>query len=152
MTQNDIREAIASDDAFLRSVLAGCGMFSPEEVAELGAMLADQLADPEQVWLRSDGAAAYLTRDGLSRDVWNLWFIGTLQDARRQGQGGRLLDRAEAEVRRRDGRLLIIETSSDEAFDPARALYAGRGYAEQGRIADYYAPGEAKVIFARTLA
>ena len=151
MTKHDVHEASAVDIPFLGDLFARSGMFSQEEVGALAGMLPEQLADPAHVWLRSAGGAAYMTLDGLSRDVWNLWFLGTLPVARRQGQGNALLHAAEHGARDRGGRLMLIETSSGDAFDPARALYARRGYTAQGRIADYYAPGEAKVIMARAL-
>ena len=43
-------------------------------------MLPDQLTDDGHLWwvAEQDGVrgAAYATRDGMSEEVWNLWFIG----------------------------------------------------------------------------
>ena len=54
-------------------------------------------------------------------------------------------------VAKRSGRVVVIETSDGDALARARAFYARRGYAERGRVPDFFAPGEAKVIFSRTL-
>lgn len=51
-----------------------------------------------------------------------------------------------------DGRLLVIETSSQPKFDRTRRFYARHGYAECGRVPDFYADEDGKVIYAKRLA
>ena len=138
----------------LRGIIHGCGLFSPEEADGFAGSLPHLLADPAQHWRivhRGDEAvgAAYLSLDGMSEDVWNLWFIALLPDVRGHGGGTRLLSAAEQAARAGGGRMLLVETSSAEGQDAARAFYAARGYDEEGRVRDYYTPGEAKVIFRR---
>ena len=145
-TENDI-------DA-LSGVIHGCGLFTPEEAEGFAESLPGLLVDPAQHWRilkRGTEAvgAAYLSLDGMSGDVWNLWFIALLPEARGEGGGTRLVSAAEQVVRAGGGRMLLVETSSAEAQRAARAFYAARGYEEEGRVRDYYAPGEAKVIFRR---
>jgi len=47
--------------------------------------------------------------------------------------------------------LLIADTSGTEAFQAARAFYAGNDYAQEARIGDFWALGDDKVVFAKRL-
>lgn len=152
-----IRPATPADAQAITHSIETCGMFSPEEAEGFTGMLPDLLSDPGALWrvaLRGEAlqGAAYATRDGMSEDVWNLWFLGLAADAQGQRGGAALLTAMEDAVRKEGARLMLIETSSGAGFAPARGLYTRRGYTEQGRIADYYGAGEAKVIFAKPLA
>ncbi len=152
----DLRKAGPSDAFDLEAPIRACGLFSEEEAQGFIAMLPDLLNDPEQHWLRLDGpggivGAAYLSRDGMSADVWNLWFIGVAPEYRGKGGGRSMLTAAEAKVRDTGGRLLLIETSSDIAMAHARGLDESAGYEPQGCIRDYYRSGEDKIIFAKPL-
>jgi len=63
-----------------------------------------------------------------------------------------LLGFVEGHVRAAGGRLLVIESSSQPTFDPVRRFYSKRGYVECGRVPDFYADGDGKVIVAKRLA
>ena len=155
MTQESwaIRPATPDDAPALRKPILGCGLFSDEEAEGFLGMIPDQLSGDDHLWWVAgrptvDGAA-YASLDGMSIDVWNLWFIGFDTAAQGCGGGSALMDRLESDLKNRGGRILIIETAA--SLEATQLFYQGRGYSEQGRIADYYAPGEAKVIFARAL-
>ncbi len=81
--------------------------------------------------------------------TWDLYWI--VVDPGRQGAGigTRLLEEVEGEVRRRLGRILLAETSSQPSYDGTRAFYARRGYRAVSRVEDFYAPGDDRVIFAK---
>lgn len=70
--------------------------------------------------------------------------------ARRRGIGARLLACFESEALARGAEAAFLEVASDDA--PARALYAGAGWAEAGRRRDYYAPGVDALILRKPLA
>jgi ribosomal protein S18 acetylase RimI-like enzyme len=80
-----------------------------------------------------------------------LWWIGVEVGRHRSGIGTRLLEAVEHEIVSVGGAVLVIETSSKTTFDGTRRFYARRGYRDCGTIPDFYAPGEGKVIYARTL-
>lgn len=61
----------------------------------------------------------------------------TTDDARGQGIGGLLLDHLLAEARHRGYDRVSLETGSNEPFEPARRLYARRGFSACGPFADY---------------
>lgn len=87
----------------------------------------------------------------LTDGVYDLYWIAV--DPKRQGQGfGQLLLRfVENEVRRRDGRMLLIETRSRQSFAPTLKFYQRSGYAEISRIKDFYRIEDDKIVFCKRL-
>ena len=55
----------------------------------------------------------------------------------RRGVAGTMLDHLLSEARTRGYRRISLETGSNEAFAPARALYERTGFKETGPFADY---------------
>ena len=83
--------------------------------------------------------------------VYDLYWIAV--DPKRQGQGlGQLLLRfVENEVRRRNGRMLLIETRSRQSFAPTLKFYLRSGYDEISRIKDFYRIEDDKIVFCKRL-
>jgi len=54
-------------------------------------------------------------------------------------------------VERLGGRLLLIETSSQEVYQSTVRFYERCGYALLARITDYYRPGDDKLLFGKYL-
>jgi hypothetical protein len=48
-------------------------------------------------------------------------------------------------------RYIIAETSSLEKYLPTRLFYEKNGYSKDAFIADYYQPGDGKVIYVKRL-
>jgi D-alanine-D-alanine ligase len=48
------------------------------------------------------------------------------------------------------GRLIVVETAGRADYAPTRAFYEARGYRVAAVIPDFYAPGDAQVIYANT--
>ncbi|HXI13294.1 MAG TPA: GNAT family N-acetyltransferase [Thermoanaerobaculia bacterium] len=87
----------------------------------------------------------------LTDGVFDLYWIAV--DPLRQGHGlGQLLLRfVETEVRKANGRMLLIETSSKESYQPTVRFYNQSGYEEISRIKDFYRVEDDKVIFCKKL-
>ena len=70
-----------------------------------------------------------------------------------QGEGGgsQLLDEVERRLRQREARLLVVETSSRDDYAPTRHFYEARRYDRAAALADYYAPGDHRVIYTKRL-
>ena len=66
--------------------------------------------------------------------------------------GRSLLLGVEAEVRRRGGRLMLIETSGTTPYARARRLYETSGYRHEAVIHDFYAPGDDLHVYAKEMA
>lgn len=95
---------------------------------------------------------SYFAPDPYVERVFNIWWIGADPLQHGRGVGSALLSHVETEAGKAGARVAIIETSDQPRLARARAFYAKRGYAERGRIPDFYGVGDAKVIFSRTLA
>jgi ribosomal protein S18 acetylase RimI-like enzyme len=66
--------------------------------------------------------------------------------------GKRLLKFTEEEIVRRGGKMLLVETSSQETYGGTIQFYERTGYELVGKIKEYYKPGDDKLIFAKRLA
>ncbi|MFN3233120.1 MAG: GNAT family N-acetyltransferase [Alphaproteobacteria bacterium] len=63
----------------------------------------------------------------------------TAEEARRQGVGSAILDHIIGIARQRGYIRLSLETGTQEAFAPARALYRRHGFEDCGPFGDYHA-------------
>ena len=67
------------------------------------------------------------------------------------GAGTLLLAEVERRLREADARLVVAETSSRDDYEGARWFYAKRGYMEAGRVCDFYAWWDDRVIYTKRL-
>lgn len=84
--------------------------------------------------------------------TYDLYWIAVHPDAQRTGAGAALMSGVERQLEARRARLVVVETSSRDEYAPTRAFYHKRGYEENARLRDFYAPGDDRVIFTRRLA
>ena len=82
--------------------------------------------------------------------TWDLYWIAVAGETRGRGVGSTLMAAVERDLTERQARMLLIETASRAEYAPTRAFYERRGYTETARVADFYAPGDDRVIFVRT--
>ena len=85
----------------------------------------------------------------LTDALWDLYWIAVAPALQGKGVGRQLLQFVEDEVRRHQGRRLVIETSSLPRYEPTRAFYLRHGYVELARIADFYSIGDDRIIFGK---
>lgn len=157
------RTVTPADTPSLLALAEATGIFLPCEVegllgGVLNALHAGQLGDGHTAWVWADGPGGppagwvYFSPVDNTNGVWNLWWIGVDPPRQGRGLGGEMLDAVEAHVRAAAGRLLLVETSATPGFDRVRRFYANRGYAEGGRIPDFYADGDGKVTYYKRVA
>lgn len=139
----------------LREVLEGTGLFPAEMLADLasGFLAGDESAG---LWLscESGGQAmgfCYAVPEALTDGTWNMLAIAVLPARQGEGCGCALVARLEAILRDQGQRVLIADTSGTEAFARTRAFYSANGYAEEARIRDFWAEGDDKVVFWKSL-
>ncbi len=153
-----IRPATPDDRSALMALGEATGLFQPHELEFMEGMLSEYFAGDlgeGHRWIVDDEdgvlAAAYCAPEIMGDGVSNLYFIGVHPDRQGQGRGAALLRHVEEDLRGRGVRLLLVETSGVDGFQATRAFYAKNGYDEEGRIRDYYAAGDDKVIFRKLL-
>jgi ribosomal protein S18 acetylase RimI-like enzyme len=155
-----IRPLRRDDREVLRSIVAGTGMFSDDEVGiavELMDVVLDRHGQKDYVIrvAEEEGRVAGYYCIGptpATEGTFDLYWI--VVDARAQGRGtGRMLEEhASALTKELGGRLLVAETSSQPKYESTRAFYRRRGYSEVARIREYYRPGDDLVVYAKYLA
>jgi ribosomal protein S18 acetylase RimI-like enzyme len=147
----------------LLGLAVSTGLFTAEDAEGLlggvldrlaaGQLPAGHLAVACRVSQQSEAIGwSYFAPDPYAEGIVNVWWIGVAPEHHGYGAGHALLQHIENEARDQGMRIVVIETSDQASMARARAFYGRQGYAERGRIPDYYGQGDAKVIFSRSLA
>lgn len=143
----------------LRHLVTATGVFNPEEIA-IAVELAEQALEEgpasgyEFLFAEQDGQLAGYSCFGripFTAGRYDLYWIATAPNFQGQGLGNALLQQSEAIIHRQQGRIIYIETSSRAPYEPARQLYLRCGYEQVALLADFYADGDDKLIFAKRL-
>lgn len=151
-----IRPIEPRDRPRLAEIVRNAGNFSHEEVETALELIDDSIAKKN----KGDYVSFVIDEDGvkgfviigpvpLTQGVYDLYWIVVDSAARGRQYGQRLLRFAEEEVKRRGGRMVLIETSSLPAYDGTRRFYLAAGYPEVARIKNFYKPGDDKVIYGK---
>jgi ribosomal protein S18 acetylase RimI-like enzyme len=154
-----VRALEAGDRARILEMVASTGNFTSAEVATALELVDEALADGEAsgylflVLEDADppvvqGYACYGPTP-LTEGVYDLYWIVIDRAAQGRGHGRRLLALAEEEVRRRGGRKLLIETSSQESYAGTIRFYERSGYELAARVPDFYKVGDDKLVFSK---
>lgn len=152
-----IRPVLPADTPALLAIAEGTGVFKPGEIVALREVLDDYHAANAAEGHRAvcderDGrviAFAYYAPAAMTDRTWYVYWIAVAKDVQAGGLGGGLMRHVEAEVAAARGRLLLIETSSLPHYEPTRRFYLKHGYATAAVLADYYADGDAMIVFAK---
>jgi ribosomal protein S18 acetylase RimI-like enzyme len=106
----------------------------------------------------TDGTSAYTTvgytcfgRIPATESSFDLYWLAVLEGFRHEGLGTNLLKKTEEAIIRMDGCRLYAETSSRPLYEPTRAFYTNKGFREDAVLKDFYADGDAKVIYVKPL-
>ena len=150
---------MARDRAALERVLIDAGNFTPAEVGValelIDAWLDKGEASDYYVHVLSDESAlrGYVCfgPTPMTDGTFDLYWIAVDASTRGRGFGQRLLQFVEDDVRKRKGRLLLIETSSQESYGGTQRFYEKAGYVVLARVADFYKPGDDKIIFGKRI-
>jgi len=157
-----IRPLEPRDRARILEVDTATGNFTAAEIAIAMEVVDEALADP--AFPRGDYRAYVAEDDGgsvagyechgptpLTESTYDLYWIAVDPGYQGGGYGRALLAFAEADVRATAGRLLLIETSSQESYSATIRFYEKSGYPLVARIKGFYRPGDDKLIFAKEL-
>ena len=149
-----IRPVAPADIPAVKTVIDATGLFPSEMLDE---MIAGYLGGKagDDLWLTIDDsgpvAVAYCAPEAMTSGTWNLYLIAVHQDCQGNGRGTALLRHIERALTARGERVLLVETSGLPEFERTRAFYRRCGYVEEARVRDFYAAGEDKVIFWKSL-
>jgi GNAT superfamily N-acetyltransferase len=108
-------------DALIGIARASC-LFDLHQVGELSEMLTHYFAAPSQTdgfWVTVDDGGpigvAYVAPEKMTDGTWNLCLIAVHPDHQRLGRGTTLLEYIELLLSRKGQRILLVETSGNDA-------------------------------------
>jgi ribosomal protein S18 acetylase RimI-like enzyme len=96
------------------------------------------------------GAIAY-GETPMTSGTYDLYWIACDPPRQRGGVGTALLSAMEADLRRRGGRLIRVETSGTAPYQATRAFYERSRFRETARIPEFYRPGDDLVVFTKRM-
>jgi ribosomal protein S18 acetylase RimI-like enzyme len=152
-------EPVPADRDVVRRIVAESEFFTEAEVDIAVELVDERLAKGaasgyEFHFMESDGAVrGYACYGEIPCTVgsFDLYWVAVDKSQQRRGIGKLLVELVEERLREQGGRKVYIETSSKPLYDPTRAFYARCGYREVARFPDFYAPGDGKVVYEKTL-
>ncbi len=152
-------EARPQDRERVRQIVLATDMFHPPEAEVAVELVDDRLAKgatSDYQFLFADegsttlGYACYGYNE-MTQSSWELYWIAVDPRCQGRGVGRRLLEATEKDIRARKGTRLYVETSGRAQYAPTRAFYLANHYSVDAELADFYAPGDGKVIFVKVL-
>lgn len=157
---NEIRPIVPKDREAIRDLIDGTKAFKPHEVDVAMELVDIALARPAQddyhpfVLAEEDGTvAAYACfgKNPMTKSTFDLYWLATRSDRMGKGYGRKIVAFVEEEVKKRGGRLLVIETSSKESYGTTREFYLRIGCTLAAQLPDYYDEGDDKLIYLKRI-
>lgn len=147
------------DCEIVRQLAESTGFFRADEVQIAVELVMERIRDGQIstyqfLFAQVDGQTVGYTCFGeipCTIGSYDLYWI--VVDSRWQGQGfgQRLIRESEAAIAAQGGRRIYIETSGTERYEPTRTFYKRCGYALAAELADFYSPGDNKLIYVKAL-
>ncbi len=148
-----------SDIPRIREIVLSSGNFTGEEV-ETAIELAEEAVGRGEssgyiaVALEAEGRMKGYVCYGptpLTDGVYDLYWIAVDSLSEGKGYGRALLQFVEEDVRNRGGRMLLIETSSQDKYAHTIRFYERAQYTLAARIRNFYRIGDDKLIYLKEL-
>ena len=150
----------AADVPVLQDLMRSTGVFEPEEMEVLADYVDDFLR-----WGDESGVNFMLAKDesGILQGFacfgpipgvkarHDLYFLAVGSQTQGRGLGREILSRVERVAQEQGARFLYLDTCATSAYAPARQFYERKGYTCLAEVPDFYADGEHKVIYRKTL-
>lgn len=153
-----LRPLARAQRARLEQLTRETGLFREEEVATAVELLDESFAGDDDYRFvgafdgdQLIGYACWGPTPGTA-GTWDLYWIVVERNRQGSGIGTQLLGAVEQRLTTHDARLIVVETSSRNDYEPTRKFYEARGYTRTATIAGYYAPGDDLVIYTKDLA
>jgi ribosomal protein S18 acetylase RimI-like enzyme len=155
----NIRPTLPTDSPDLKTIAEKTGVFKAHEIDALGEVLEDYFAANQEIGHQSFTAVidsrivgfVYFEPVAMTDNTWDLWWIAVDPEIQGKGIGAKLMDFAENQMREEGGRVITLDTSSTEIYEPTRKFYLKIGYKLWGTLPDYYCDGDGKCVFGKRL-
>jgi GNAT superfamily N-acetyltransferase len=147
------------DRAAILEIARGVGLFTPDEVDTVAELFDGYASDAQKsgyhfLSYRAVEAGPVLGfacwgPTSLSRGAADLYWIATAKAAQGQGVAADLFRAVEAAVRAASRWLIVIWTSSQPAYEPARRFYQRMQCELAMQLVDFYDRGDDLCVFVR---
>jgi ribosomal protein S18 acetylase RimI-like enzyme len=149
----------ARDRPAIAELVECVGNFTDDEIETALELVDEWLAEGEEseylTWILEDdeGVRGYVCfgPTPMTQGTFDLYWIAVDPSAQGKGYGQALTRHAEDEARARGGRMMLIETASQDAYAATVRFYERAGYTLVSRIPGFYKPGDDKLTFAKEL-
>ena len=154
--RNDIQ---AQDPERIRRLVEITGFFSPSEV-EVAVELAHErlakgpLSDYHFILAEHYGRLAGYVCYGpipCTASSYDIYWIAVHPDMQGKGLGRAVLNDAERLIKENGGTRIYVDTSQRVQYTSTRAFYESCRYRLDGVLSDFYAPGEGKAIYCKSI-
>jgi len=148
-----------SDAEVIRAIVVCTGMFGAAEVEVAMELVSDKLTRGEDSDYRfvvaelAGRVVGYAAFGPIPCTVssHDLYWIVVHPECQGRGIGRVLLEAAEACIREQGGTCVYVDTSGRDAYTPTRSFYEKSGYHRAATLEDFYAAGDPKVIYAKSV-
>lgn len=155
-----VRPLLSSDREVVKRILVEVGIFTPAEIACALEQVDIYLQQPNQQDYRlvvvenaKAEVAGFISYGPtpLTEGTYDLYWVAVAPRYQRKGYGKLLLQYLEKQVEKENGRMVLIETSSQPKYSGTREFYESLGYREVARIPDFYRPGDDRITYLKRL-
>ena len=162
MTANKLnyrQQILPSDPEAISRIVQSSGFFSRDEIA-LARELAEEKLDQgnassyQFLFAEDEDSVIGYTCFGLipaTSGSYDLYWIAVEEQSRGMGLGKDLMKRTEKIIYTMGGRRIYVETSSRDQYKTTHGFYENCGYRQEALLKDFYAPGDSKIIYVKTL-
>jgi ribosomal protein S18 acetylase RimI-like enzyme len=148
---------VSGDRGKIHMILIDTGFFTAAEIDVAMELVDTFLTNPAQkdyvVYVAEEEGQLYgymcFGPTPVAEGTYDLYWIAVDPAAQNKGVGKKLLGFMEYEIKRLQGRLIIIETSSQDKYKATQAFYLHNGYHPAAQIKDFYKPGDDRMIYTK---
>ena len=158
-----IRPIESRDRSRIEEIVVSSGRFNRDEIATALELVDEALGKGEEsgyIIRVLEVGKEHLSVQGyvcygptpLTQGVYDLYWIAIDPGVQGKGFGRRLIEYVEGDIVKCRGRMLLIETSSQESYGDTIRFYKKTGYKLVARIKNFYRIGDDKLVFSKELA
>lgn len=86
-----------------------------------------------------------------TQSSYDLYWIAVHKEHMKRGLGRQLMHRAQEGIKKSGGTLIWVETSGRAIYESTRKFYSALAYEKVAILPDFYAPGDDKVVFRKSV-
>jgi len=151
-----IKETVIQDQDKLLEIIKNSGQFDEDGLAYVEHTLEEHFPNPENaLWYtahdKTPVGVAYCTPEPMTSGTWNLLMLWVEQGLEGKGFGSSLVAKIEEELKNKNARLLIVETSGLDDFATARSFYEKYGFKREAHIKNFFDEGDDKLVYTKSL-